>query len=462
MNDDQSLRDFVATYARPYDPESDVYDRPPFAADIKEGKNDPIYNAHSYHTKVPPRGIMPYILHYTRPGDLILDPFCGSGMTGVAAQMCANPPADLLEQFPELKERVGPRACILNDLSPAACHIAYNYNTPVDVDALRQEFERIKAAVKDEFDWLYGTDHYEPAVGLYDPASADLASRLKNPPGGGSMHTLLGGEERTGKISTRGKNAGKSVMSKKRVARGCGKDIVLKNASLVHGHDDRQGSTFTCPYCNTTWQKSPLPWLRSDPVESYVSWCGLDRHARNYMRRISLKEAELALKEPKSGDWFPADELYENSELLTMGAGKRGIKRVSNFYFPRQLRSLAHLFSFIESIGDQCLRKASLFCFTAIALKCSRLNRLRPSGVGDPLTGTLYIGSLIREENVGETWQRRTEVAMETLASVKSKAVWVCQGDAAKPSLLKDSSVDFVFADPPFGGNIFYADASLL
>ena len=25
---------------------------------------------------------------------------------------------------------------ILNDLSPAACHIAYNYNTPVDVEAV--------------------------------------------------------------------------------------------------------------------------------------------------------------------------------------------------------------------------------------------------------------------------------------------------------------------------------------
>ena len=34
MNDDQALRDFVAKYARPYDPESDAYDRPPFAADI--------------------------------------------------------------------------------------------------------------------------------------------------------------------------------------------------------------------------------------------------------------------------------------------------------------------------------------------------------------------------------------------------------------------------------------------
>jgi hypothetical protein len=70
MNDDQSLRDFVAKYARPYDPASDNNDRPPFASDIKEGKNDPIYNAHSYHTKVPPHSIIPYILHYTKPGDL--------------------------------------------------------------------------------------------------------------------------------------------------------------------------------------------------------------------------------------------------------------------------------------------------------------------------------------------------------------------------------------------------------
>ena len=93
MTDDLALSEFLAKYSRLYDPEEDTFDRPPFASDIKEGKNDPIYNAHSYHTKVPPRGIIPYILHYTEPGDLILDPFCGSGMTGVAAQMCTNPPA---------------------------------------------------------------------------------------------------------------------------------------------------------------------------------------------------------------------------------------------------------------------------------------------------------------------------------------------------------------------------------
>jgi len=200
---DSDLQAFLAKHVRPYDPETDDYERPPFAADIKEGKNDPIYNAHSYHTKVPPRSIIPYILHYTKPGDVVLDPFCGSGMTGVAAQMCAAPPKDILEQFPELADRVGPRACILNDLSPAACHIAYNYNTPVDVEALKSEFERIKAAVKEEFDWLYGTEHYEPAVGVYAPTQPEVASRLKNPPASVPTNAILDEVEPTWELISR-------------------------------------------------------------------------------------------------------------------------------------------------------------------------------------------------------------------------------------------------------------------
>jgi len=53
----------------------DSYQREPFASDVSEGKNDPIYNAHSYHTKVPHKAIMRYILHYTDPGDIVFDGF---------------------------------------------------------------------------------------------------------------------------------------------------------------------------------------------------------------------------------------------------------------------------------------------------------------------------------------------------------------------------------------------------
>src|SRR5690606_1953025 len=50
--------------------EDDDYFRLPFAADVTEGKNHPVYNAHSYHTKVPHRAIVRYMMHYTSPGDV--------------------------------------------------------------------------------------------------------------------------------------------------------------------------------------------------------------------------------------------------------------------------------------------------------------------------------------------------------------------------------------------------------
>ena len=62
----------------------------PFATDITEGRADSIYNAHSYHTKVPHKAIMHFILNYTNPGEVIFDGFCGTGMTGVAATLCGN------------------------------------------------------------------------------------------------------------------------------------------------------------------------------------------------------------------------------------------------------------------------------------------------------------------------------------------------------------------------------------
>lgn len=84
------IGDFIKEHGHPYDPETDDYHREPFAADVSEGKNDPDLQRplHSYLTKVPYKAIMRYILHYTDPGDIVLDGFCGTGMTGVAAQMC--------------------------------------------------------------------------------------------------------------------------------------------------------------------------------------------------------------------------------------------------------------------------------------------------------------------------------------------------------------------------------------
>lgn len=69
------VKDYVQRHGRHYDP-AEEYRREPFTVDVSEGKGDQLYKAHGYHTKVPHLAIVPSILHYTRPGDLVLDGFC--------------------------------------------------------------------------------------------------------------------------------------------------------------------------------------------------------------------------------------------------------------------------------------------------------------------------------------------------------------------------------------------------
>jgi hypothetical protein len=181
------IADFIAEWEaqKLEQPEGSNYHREPFATDVSEGKQDPIYNAHSYHTKVPYKAIMRYILHYTYPGDIVFDGFCGTGMTGVAAQMCGSkemimslgyqvmPDGSILQE--EIDEngkkvwrpfsKLGVRKAVLNDLSPAATFIASNYNAPIDVFAFEKEAMLIIKEVEKECGWMYKTKHSDGRVG---------------------------------------------------------------------------------------------------------------------------------------------------------------------------------------------------------------------------------------------------------------------------------------------------------
>ena len=164
------IEDFIKYYGKPYSPDI-PYGREPFAADVSEGKNDPIYNAHSYHTKVPHKAIMRYILHYTDPGDIVFDGFCGTGMAGVAAQMCGDgrvieslgykvsSDGTILNDGNLPFSKLGSRHVILNDLSPAATFIAYNYNMPTSVEEFQQTAKRVLEEAETECGWMYLTLH---------------------------------------------------------------------------------------------------------------------------------------------------------------------------------------------------------------------------------------------------------------------------------------------------------------
>ena len=131
---------------------------------------------------------MRYILHYTEPGDIVFDGFCGTGMTGVAAQMCGDrevvmslgyqvkPDGTILQEETDEDgkkvwlpfSKLGSRRAVLNDLSPAATFIAYNYNTPVDVAEFEKEAKRILKEVEKECGWMYETKHSDGRTGRID------------------------------------------------------------------------------------------------------------------------------------------------------------------------------------------------------------------------------------------------------------------------------------------------------
>ena len=136
---DDDLRLFVQTRAAPHDPAAEDYPALALPGAIRTTRHSAVYAMHSYHQgKKPHDAIGQYIRHFSRPGELVLDPFCGSGGTAVAA---------MLEG----------RTAIALDRSPAAVFIARNYCTAIDPDKVQRAAQELMAAARPELDWLYET-----------------------------------------------------------------------------------------------------------------------------------------------------------------------------------------------------------------------------------------------------------------------------------------------------------------
>jgi len=399
------LTGFIAEYAHPYAAAKDTYRRAPFAQPTKAGKNTAIYNAHSYHTKVPPQGIVPYIEHYTEPGDLILDPFCGSGMTGVAALMSG-------------------RHAILNDLSPAAVHIARNYCTPVDVSALRAEFERIRAAVEEEFDWLYGT--------TCDRCGGPAQIR----------HTVWS-----------------DVFECSR----CGADLVLWDLTVDH-ESGAVREEFTCPQCGIAQNKNHLRRVTSVPILTSYE-CMRCQPARTQHRITTWESGRMAALESRPIPyWYPIDEFPLGRQTRKIKRGVAGVSQVSQMFTYRNLWALSSLWDKISKISDEQLRARLRFVFTATVPLASRMYRYRATGGGGP-SGNLYIPSLSLENNVMKLFQAKFDDIRPISFPTSETPMSSCSamiGSATALRNVSDAIIDYVFTDPPYGESLQYAELNFL
>lgn len=453
------IGDFIKEHGKPYDPENDSYHREPFAADVSEGKNDPIYNAHSYHTKVPHKAIMRYILHYTEPGDIVFDGFCGTGMTGVAAQLCGDRKAveslgyrvlddgTVLDEKGRPFSKLGARKAVLVDLSPAATFIADNYNTPVDVQAFEREARRILKEVEEECGWMYQTQH------VVD----------------GKVQRDINGNPIMGKIDY-------TVWSDVFVCPHCSTELVFWEVAV----DKEKGEVrdeFPCPQCGAELTKRALEraWekvfdrgigqtiTRARQVPVLINYSVGNKR---YEKRPDEYDLELIRKieESEMPYWYPTDRMPEgyNTEQPKVS---HGITHVHQFYTRRNLRSLAACMSKPRTFSDPRLKNVLLFVVEQLVLGMSRLSRYVPrhySQVNQYLSGTLYVASQVVEVS---PWyiinSHKLRNLVKALYSEESRtSIIYCS--SAQETLVQGTCVDYIFTDPPFGGNLMYSELNFL
>ncbi|WP_367344120.1 DNA methyltransferase [Methanomethylovorans sp.] len=448
------ISDFIKEWEaqKPEQPMDYKYHREPFAADVSEGKNDPIYNAHSYHTKVPHKAIMRYILHYTEPGDIVFDGFCGTGMTGVAAQMCGDrktveslgyqvkPDGTIMQQ--ETGEdgktcwvpfsKLGVRKAVLNDLSPAATFIAYNYNTPVDVKEFEMEAKRILKEVEDECGWMYETKHIDGRIG---------------------------------KINY-------TVWSDVFVCPECANEVIFREAAVdkeVGGVKDE----FPCPHCSSNLSKRNMERAWVTKYDSAIK--ETIRHAKQVPVMVNYSvEKKKFEKVPDDFDlelidkiehseipyWFPRAELPDGYNLR-QPKSSHGLIYVHHFYTKRNLWILAALLQ-KTSLSNQ--KAFCRFLFQQWAVGFSKLNRYSPTHFSQNnrnLTGTLYVGSQLSEVSPQYAFENKLKRIVKCFEHKFVYSSSITTQDASK-FFCQGRIADYIFIDPPFGSNIMYSELNFL
>lgn len=443
------LGEFVAEHGTPYDEATDDYHREPFAADVSEGKNDPIYNAHSYHTKVPHKAIMRYILHYTKPGDIVFDGFCGTGMTGVAAQLCGSPDPDFKVKVEaewaaagHQKPEWGARKAILGDLSPAATFIAYNLNRLGETGGA----------------WAALSDFSTERSRLAD---AELST----------ANTGKARSTRAGALRSQDGVVQYVVWSDVVRCGNCGTETPWWQV-VYRGRGEETDQEPACPQCSARFPRvAERVWesLWDRELEEQV------RQAKTVPVLINYADGTTRFEKAPDEEDFAAAAAADSGRLtvplVALPPGfntaqpirSHGYTHVHHFFTRRNLTYLAEMWAFADRL-DARQRAFAFFALTSLIQRVFRLNRYMPKHdrhVG-PLSGTLYVSAITAEIPVVHYLRDKLKDLSLSRYRLHAANVAITTGSSTGLPTLPTHSVDYIFTDPPFGGNLNYSELNIL
>jgi len=394
----------------------------PVSGPISATKATAIYGMHSYHQGKKPHGaIRHYIRQFTQPGELVLDPFCGSGSTPLAA---------LLEG----------RAAVGLDRSPAAVFIASQHCRPPEPDETAQSWLAIAAAIQPELGWLYAT----------------RCDRCNGP--AATCHTVYSARfdcsvcRKVSALFECPKVEGKSKAGKPKTIVAC--PVCMKRGETVD-------------ICRLGQRMAAVPVLAAyrclgdcQPALAQRRYNDSDRKRRRYFRDFDLAKIEEidALPIPH---WHPQNEFPATFARWKTDLRSAGVTSVDQLYTRRNLWALAAIRAQVVK-SEAC--PSALFALTAIALAASRMQRYSPNS-GFPnmlLVGTYYLPPLGREVAVGDWYQGKLRALSRGFQAIRREMppIASCRidvGDARRLGI-PDDSIDYIFTDPPYADAVQYGE----
>lgn len=452
------------------------YSREPFATDVAEGKNEAIYNAHSYHTKVPHKAIMRYLLHYTQPGDIVFDGFSGTGMTGVASILCGDRQEVESLGFMVDQEgyiynqgetdvstnkfmRVGPRRALLNDLSPIASLISYNYNSPWD-SRIVDEANYLLQQYLNKTRWMYFT--------LKNSTDAEsIAQKIDSY--GNDVEKITDGINQIKDLFV---TVNYIVWSDVFQCPSCLHEIVYWENAV----DDelRLQENFHCPKCTVAVSKKSM---------NRIYETVFDEITNQVVKRIKRKPVLINYKEgtksknkkPDAFDialinkiekislqnWVPRSEVPKGDK--TGEVLKQHITHAHHFYTRRNLFVLSELWELSKRNKLLKLALTAVLTKTAsilhnIGLKNGSIN------LAGALPNAIYVPSNLAERNIFILLQGKISDIIKSNPFRLQNNVISCMSSASDITKVigKKEFVDYIFIDPPFGANLMYSELNWL
>lgn len=420
------IAEFVEKNGTKYDEENDKYYKEPFIDDIDNKKVDSLSVAHSYHTKSPFKAIAGYIEHYTNPGDLVLDCFSGSGMTGLASQLTN-------------------RKAIQLDLSPFATFLSSNYSNSVDHLNFIRKGNELAKKVLDKYGHLLNTKHKEGKYGVINSV----------------------------------------LFSEHFICPYCNSEYVYWDTAIDET-EKKLNDDFSCNNCESTITRkesskaTKLEYdkyfneesnvVKSSPVEIVYTFNKKRYRKKPDEEDIALIESIENLNIPY---WFPTEKMMHKGEGWgdTWRRGVHtGVTRINHLFTKRNLLFLSCLYEEINKISDENLKRKFLATFTSLLLRSSKKAILHVSnyfggggGYISTISGNWYIPSLWFEVPIIEQWQNRLKkINVINKNRFEEQNVLTSTQSGNDLSNIPNSSIDFIFVDPPFGDNLQYAELNFM